>query len=221
MCEIQPKVNQKVFFKLAIFVLAAALGALAQEGSSGSPAGGVVPAAKPKTFDYGFRPGTVSGYVDFAAPHVNSVGGLNPGFVGGAEFGLTKYVGFFGEGGYSHLSRSACISEVCAAVVGSYYRAGGGVEVVGTNHTRFVPYFRGGMAYSRVNAAAAVAVGNSFVAGWAQANAPAVLLGGGVKVYLNHHVGIDGGFSVLRSLNSNVSNLTTVAPTVGVFFQSK
>jgi hypothetical protein len=201
--------------------------------SEGQDAGAPKPAAtKPVSSteqeDYGFRSGTFAGSADFAAMHLSSISGINPGLEGGAEVGLHKYVGIWGTGGWSRLNRSASLCNIgaCAAAVvhADYYHAGGGVEVVGSNHTRFVPYGRIGMAYWHASGSAAIGATNGnlllLAAGWGTSSSPAILFGGGVKVYITHHFGIDGGVMAARTVGNN-GGLTVVAPMGGIFFQSK
>jgi hypothetical protein len=157
---------------------------------------------------YGLQTGTVGGFVDGGGLHASGGGGLYPALKTGMDIGITKYIGVFAEGGASRISESTVVCPYRCAVISyraNLYEAGGGVEVVGTNHSHFVPYAKVGMAYTWVG-------GGS--------GDPAILAAGGLRSYITHHVGIDAQFTVVHVL-SRYGDGTYIAPTVGVFFQSK
>jgi hypothetical protein len=202
--------------KLAIIGLIFAAGLSAQSGAPSKPED-VAP--------YGFQPGTVAGFAGVGAMHASGSGtGIHPTLGGGIELGFHKYLGVFGEGAWSRMSdsASACVGYYCAYASGkvNYYQVGGGLEIVGTNRSRFVPYGKFGGAL--VGAAATVSVNDGRFSGSASesASAPAILVAGGVRSYINRHWGIDAQVTGLRTVGGNGGS-TIVAPTVGVFFQSK
>ena len=181
--------------------------------------------AKPATGDtYGFQLGTVGGTARFGVMHETGMNGIHPAIEGGFDIGLHKYLGLFGQGGWSHLSgnASACYGYYCASASAkvNYYELGGGLEVVGTNHSRVVPYGKFGAAYVGATAKGYVVSGGYSASGSGYASAPAILFGGGVRAYINHHFGLDAGVTALRTVG-NYGGSTILAPTVGVFFQSK
>jgi hypothetical protein len=173
---------------------------------------------------YGFQPGTISGSGGFGVMHSSNGTGLHPAVTGGVDIGFHKYLGVFGSGGWSHMSdsASACVYYSCASASGkvNYYQVGGGLEVVGTNRSRVVPYGKFGAAYVGASARVSVSGGPIYVSGSGSASAPAVLVAGGVRTYINRHWGIDTQVTGLRTVGRNGGS-TIVAPTVGVFFQSK
>lgn len=177
----------------------------------------------PEKTPYGMKAGTVMGSAGFGGMHFSGSNGLHPAIVGGAEIGLHKYMAVFVDGGYSHAgnSASACVYSYCvsAGLSEHFYSVGGGLEVVGTNRSRFVPYGRIGAAYASVAQRARVSglVGGSYGDTY---SAPAVVAGGGLKTYITHRIGIDTKLTVLRTVGNNGGG-TAIAPTVGVFFQTK
>lgn len=218
-----------------IFILSALAGLLAI-GLSAQPTFEDTPADKQAKKDaaqtaqasdaapYGFQLGTISGFVNFAPAHITDLNGLHLGAEGGAEFGVHKYIGIFTQAGWTGLgaSASSCYGVYCAnaKVRADYADVGGGVEVIGTNHTRFVPYGKFGVGYMLARASASAAVpGYVYYGASDSVNSPTLIYGGGLKVYVNHHFGVSGGFTSYTSLGS--VHGTAIAPTVGVFFQSK
>jgi len=173
---------------------------------------------------YGMKAGTVMGSAGFGGMHFSGSSGLHPAIVGGADIGIHKYMAVFVDGGYSHAgnSASACVYGYClsAGVSDHFYSVGGGFEVVGTNRSRFVPYGRIGAAYASI--AEHARVGGNLVAGHynTTGSAPAVLAGGGLRTYISRHIGIDAKVTMLRTVG-NYGGGTAIAPTVGVFFQTK
>jgi hypothetical protein len=206
--------------KFITIVLLSAISLLAQDQAA-QP---VVQPAKTDAAPYGFHAGTVGGSIEGGGMHETGAGGgLHPALKGGVEIGVHKYLAIFGEGGWSHASgnASSCYGYYCASASATlnYYQLGGGLEVVGTNHSRFVPYGKIGAAY--VGAGARVNLSGVYSgSGSGYASAPAAVAGGGLRAYINHHVGIDTQVSFLRTLG-NYGGSTIIAPTVGVFFQSK
>lgn len=57
------------------------------------------------------------------------------------------------------------------------------MELVGSNHSPFVPYAKFGMGYGRAS--------GSVLGFGASMGAPAIAAGAGLRAYLNHHVGIE------------------------------
>jgi hypothetical protein len=206
--------------KFIPIVLFAAASLMAQ---SAAPAVQPVQPAKLTGDNYGFHAGTVGGSIEGGGMHETGANRFYPALKGGVEIGVHKYLAVFGEGGWAHTSGSAssCYYGYCASASArlNYYELGGGLEVVGTNRSRFVPYGKFGAAY--VGASAAVNVrGVVGYRGTGYASAPAALAGGGLRAYINHHVGINTQVSFLRTLG-NYGGSTIIVPTVGVFFQSK
>lgn len=178
---------------------------------------------KKEAAPYGFRLGTVSGAVEFGGMYMQGVRGIHPALLGRFEAGLHKYVGVFMEGGYSRAgdNGSVCVSYYCASynVRSNFYSFGGGMEVIGSNRSRVVPYGKFGLAYAYGTDSADV---SGVITGTIRdgAGAPAILTGGGVRTYITHNVGINTHVSVLRTVG-NYGGAWIFAPTVGVFFQSK
>jgi hypothetical protein len=170
---------------------------------------------------YGFQPGTVVGWGGGGGTYASGLTGIHPTVGGGIEVGFHRYLGIFGEGGYSRMlneSVSGCAYGYCASATAkaSAIQVGGGLEVVGTNHSRFVPYGKIGMGYVRGYGSASSS-GYSYSA---SAGAPAIVFGGGFRAYVNHHFGIDTQFTGLRTVG-NYGGGTTGIGTVGICLQSK
>jgi hypothetical protein len=85
-----------------------------------------------------------------------------------------------------------------------------GLEMIGTNHSRLVPYGKFGTGYAHSWASAA---GFGALAG-----DPAILFGDGLKTYITRHLGIDTQFTVDRTVGNN-GGTWTEAITVGFFGQ--
>lgn len=203
----------KRLLALGIASCALAVSLYAQQNAAVTPA---TPVTQENQL-YGFQLGTIAGSASFGAAHIGSLNGMHPAILGSFDIGLHKYLGVFADGGWSHAGASACGGFNCASVGVHMYNVSGGLEVVGTNHSRIVPYARIGFGYVDARASASV---NGFTAASAAAGAPAARFGGGVRAYLNHHIAVDAQLTALRTF-SNGGGATIIAPTVGVFFQSK
>jgi hypothetical protein len=159
---------------------------------------------------YGSALGTVMGFGGAGFMHDSSgFKGIHPSFGGGADIGLHRYLGIFVETGYSRmLSGTLLGSSVSAGIL----HVAGGLEVTGTNHSRFVPFGKVGMGYGHASGGVpGITV---------SVNAPAVAFGGGVRAYVNHHFGIETQVLAMRTFK-NGSGATLIVPTFGVFLQSK
>jgi len=190
------------------------------------PAGPVAPAVQPAADakPYGFHLGTVSGSIGVAGAHLTGNNGLHPGALGSLDVGLGKYVGVFMQGGWVPMrqSASACYYGYCASasVNSNLYTFGGGFEFVGTNRSRFVPYGKLGFAYAGGTESGTLSGGGSYGSYSYATSAPAIITGGGVRAYITHKVGVDTQLALLRTVGSNGGGWV-IAPTVGVFFQSR
>ena len=169
---------------------------------------------------YGFQPGTVVGWGAGGGTFASGMTGFHPTIGAGLDIGFHKYLGIFVEGGYSRVMNeniTACAYGYCASAnaKASMVQGGGGLEVVATNQSRFVPYGKIGMGYVR-------GIGSASSGGYSygtSAGAPAILGGGGFRAYLNGHFGIDIQVTGLRTVGNNGGGTTGVV-TVGVFVQS-
>jgi len=177
----------------------------------------------PEQTSYGMKAGTVMGSAGFGGMHFSGSNGLHPAIVGGADIGIHKYMAVFVDGTWAHSGNSAgaCVYGYCvsAGVSNHSYTVGGGFEVVGTNRSRFVPYGKIGAAYA--NTAQRVRVSGIVAGNYGQTySVPAVETGGGLRTYISHRIGIDTRLTALRTVGSR-GGVTAIAPTVGVFFQSR
>lgn len=149
----------------------------------------------PDDSPYGFRRGAVA--VAFAAGTSWRRGfGVGADVAGGFGVGLHRYVAAFGFGTYSGFS------------AGHVSFGAGGLEVVGTNRSRVVPYANLGAAYTSVSY------------GPFSWSAPGVAFGGGVRVYVRHSAGFTSGLMAVRVLG-NSGGYTTFVPVFGFFGQSR
>src|SRR5262245_4721048 len=97
--------------------------------------------------------------------HISTGSGLHPALLGGVSVGVHKYLGVFALGGNRRLgdSASGCMVVYCASASAKLnpYQLGGGLEVVASDRSRFVPYGRFGAAYAGANGSYRVSgVGN-------------------------------------------------------------
>jgi hypothetical protein len=92
----------------------------------------------------------------------------------------------------------------------------GGLELVGTNHSRIVPFAKIGMGYGR--GSGSVAVSGFSVS--ASTGSAAIAFGGGIRAYISHHFGVAADVTALHFVG-NEGGGTTMVSTVGVFVQSK
>jgi hypothetical protein len=182
------------------------------------PAGGEEPSS------YGFQRGTVLGFASGGGMHASGPSGFNPAAGAGLEVGLHKYFGLFVDGGWSRASAgyASCLYGgwcQAEAVKANFYNAAAGFEVMGTNHSRFVPYAKIGAGYlDGVGTSYSISGPYSLTASDSTGSLVA-RFGGGLRTYLTHHVGIDIQVNALQRLGSGGG--TMVGPTVGLFFQTK
>ena len=103
----------------------------------------------------GIQPGSVIGFGGAGLGHDSGSAGIHPSFGGGIVLGLTGHLGVFAEGDYTRIPTpqssvdfpgvgSLCF---CGGVKPGLMNLAGGGEVVGTNHSRFVPYAKLGPGY--------------------------------------------------------------------------
>lgn len=203
--------------RLIALGIASGVLALYAQNAAVPPVTPTTPVSQGEDQPYGFELGTIGGSASFGAAHLGGLSGMHPAILGSFDVGLHKYLGIFADGGWSHAGASACTYGACASVGVHFYDVSGGLEIVGTNHSRIVPYAKVGFGYVDAQASAKV---NGFTAGSGSAGAPAPRLGGGVRAYLNHHIAIDAQVTALRTVGNN-GGATIIAPTVGVFFQSR
>jgi len=177
---------------------------------------------------YGLQKGSVGGTLSLGAAHMTGLQGLHAGGQGTVDIGLHKYVGVFMQAGWTPIRSdgSACSYGYCATARGSanLYDLGAGVEVVGSNRSRFVPYGRLGVAYTHGSESASITAGGYGYGGYYSysysTSAPAIVTGGGLKTYITHRLSLDTQLSLLRTVGQNGGGWV-IAPTVGVSFQSK
>ena len=165
---------------------------------------------------YGIQLGSVIGFGGAGLGYDSGRAGIHPGFGGGVEVGLHRYFGLFGDVDYLSRFNDAVYTCYQGCIYGSVKSnlvdAAGGLEVVGNNHSRFVPYAKIGMGYGR-------ATGSAF--GYsASAGAPAIAFGVGLHAYVRRHFGIEAQVLTLHYVGSNGGGTTAVS-TFGVFLQSK
>ena len=143
-----------------------------------------------------------------------------PTFGGGFEVGLHRYFGVFWDGTYTRLVNdgvAVCTNVACISgdVKASAIVFSGGLEVVGTNRSRVVPYAKVGMGYGREWASI---FGVGFFGD--SIRAPAIAFGGSVHIYITQHFGIESQVLGYRFFH-NGGGSTAIIPTFGVFAQSK
>jgi hypothetical protein len=145
---------------------------------------------------YGLQSGSIGAFVTGGA-EVSA--GAHPTIAGGVDVGLHKYVGLYGEVGYT-LAYNGQVGE---------FLGGGGLEVTANNRSRIVPFARVGMDYARVT-----------VFGLGGANVPAVRYGGGFDAYLTRHFGIETQVTGLRTVGRlGGDNIGFV--TFGLFYRTR
>jgi hypothetical protein len=166
---------------------------------------------------YGSQLGTVVGFGGAGLTYSSGMTGVHPGFGGGFEIGLHRYLGVFGEGGYNRMLNekvTGCYLASCLSVnaKASLVHAAGGIEVIGSNHSRVVPFGKFGMGYGHASGS---------VMGFGASNgAPAIAFGGGVRAYINTHFGFQAQVLGLHYVGNHGGGTTGVS-TFGVFAQSK
>jgi hypothetical protein len=159
-----------------------------------------------------------------ALKDVPGLGSTHPTVGGWVSVGLHRYFGLFVQAGYSPLanaSGSYCAYGVCAGVSANanIIHVAAGLEAVGSNRSRVVPYGRVGWGYGRGAASTSVNILNQ---GWVGASisqgAPAIAFGGGIRTYLTEHFGLSGGLDAYRTVGNYGGN-TFLMPVGGVFAQ--
>ena len=166
---------------------------------------------------YGFRLGSVAADGGGGFTYSSGLSGLHPNFGGGLSVGVNKYLGIFGQGGYSPLAQGTyCDGAGCAGASAHLTYVAGGVELIATNRSRVVPYARVGAGYGR----GVVSFSGSSLNVDVSQGSPALDFGGGIRAYVTRHFGISAGAQVLHFVGSSGGG-TVVMPTAGVFAQSK
>src|ERR1022692_3977233 len=166
---------------------------------------------------YGFRLGSVAADGGGGFTYSSGLSGLHPNFGGGLSVGVNKYLGIFGQGGYSPLAQGTyCDGTGCAGASAHLTYVAGGVELIATNRSRVVPYARVGAGYGR----GVVSFSGSSLNVDVSQGSPALDFGGGIRAYVTRHFGISAGAQVLHFVGSSGGG-TVVMPTAGVFAQSK
>lgn len=178
----------------------------------------VLPSDKPQNSEvgpYGFQLGSLAAEGTGGATLVSGLSSVYPGFGGGLSVGLHRYLGIFGQGGYSQLLHGTYCDNFCTASAHLTYFAGG-LELVATNRSRIVPYARFGAGYGR--GVVSVSADNTTLD--VSQGSVAVAFGGGVRAYIGRHFGITAGVQILHFVGSAGGN-TVYMPTAGLFAQSK
>lgn len=164
---------------------------------------------------YGFQLGSVAIGGNGGVTYTSALSGVHPNFNGEISVGLHKYLGLFGQGGYSPVAHETyCAYGYCADASAHITFFSGGLEVVGTNHSRIVPFGRIGFGYGLGVASASVA---GFSASVSQ-GAPAISFGGGVRTYITKHFGFTAGVQAYRTVGNYGGN-SFIMPVGGVFGQ--
>ena len=161
-------------------------------------------AADKETF--GYQPGTVLGFIGLGGG--GGASGIHPASMLGIEVGVSRYVGMFGEGGYT----CAFNCSSTGSVTGGALQFEAGVKLVATNNSRFVPFAKLGFGAMRGfgRSEGYYAFSNSI---------PAAVLGAGLRIYVNPHFGIETQITGLRTVGNNGSSTSGVG-TFGIFLQS-
>lgn len=169
---------------------------------------------------HGLQLGSVTAFGGAGFSYSSGLSGVHPNFGGGVSVGLHRYFGVFAEGGYSRMGNvnDATCSPACVYtdVKLSFTDFAGGLEVVGTNRSRIVPFAQVGVGYGRGTGSVAFS-GFSLSA---STGTTAIAFGGGIRAYLSHHVGISVDVMGLR-LVGNEGGGTVGVSRLGVFVQSK
>jgi hypothetical protein len=155
---------------------------------------------------YGFQLGSVEVEGVGGVMYIRH-GGVQPTFGGGLSVGLNKYVGLFGQGGYTPLNDTYCLYTSCATVAAHLVNVTGGLEVMSALYRRVVPFGRFGGGYMR---------GSTY---GSSAGAGVLSFGGGVRTYVTKHFGLTAGLQVFHGVHGGGSFI--YLPTVGLFGQSK
>jgi len=154
---------------------------------------------------FGYQPGTVLGFIGLGGG--GGASGIHPASMLGIEVGLTRYVGIFGEGGYTCAYNCSFSTSTGGAL---QFEAG--VKMVATNNSRFVPFAKLGFGAVRGfgRSGGYYAFSNSV---------PAAVLGAGLRIYVNPHFGFETQITGLRTVG-NYGGSTSGVGTFGIFLQS-
>jgi len=168
----------------------------------------------------GIQPGSVIGFVGAGPGYDSSSSGIHPSFGGGLAIGLTQHFGLFAESDYTMIPTPSPSTSYILGILPVCFCGGNrpdlvniaaGLELVGSNHSHFVPYAKIGPGFGHADHGFSDYVGTS---------AAAIAFGGGLRVYIKKNFGIQAQALAQHYIGGSGGG-TTMLPTFGVFLQSR